>query len=39
MKIHHTKLDEPLMAYNVDGTENKRGKITSFVDLAMTING
>jgi hypothetical protein len=27
------------MAYNVDGTEKKRGKITSFVDLAMTING
>lgn len=33
------KLDEPLAAYNVDGTENKRGKITSFVDLTMTING
>ena len=33
------KLDKPLMAYNVDGTENKRGKITSFVDLSMTING
>jgi hypothetical protein len=26
------------MAYNVDGTENKRGRITSFVDLSMTIN-
>jgi hypothetical protein len=33
------KPDEPLMAYNVDGTEHKRGKITSFVDLTMTING
>jgi uncharacterized protein YybS (DUF2232 family) len=32
------KLDKPLMAYNVDGMENKRGKITSFVDLSMTIN-
>ena len=27
------------MARNVDGTENKKGKITSFVDLKLTING
>jgi hypothetical protein len=33
------KLDQALVAYNVDGTENKRGKITSFVKLSMTING
>ena len=26
-------LDKPIMAQNVDGTENKKGKITSFVDL------
>jgi hypothetical protein len=32
------KLDEPLMAYNVDGTEKNRGRITLFVDLSMTIN-
>jgi hypothetical protein len=32
------KLDEPLMVYNVDRTKNKRGRITSFVDLSMTIN-
>ena len=24
---------------NVDGMENKKGKITSFVDLELTING
>jgi Retroviral aspartyl protease len=33
------KLKEPITARNVDGTENKRGKITSFVDLELTING
>ena len=32
-------LDEPIMARNVDGTENKKGKITSFVNLKLTING
>ena len=32
-------LDEPIMARNVDGTENKKGRITSFVDLKLTING
>ena len=32
-------LDEPIMAQNMDGTENKKGKITSFVDLELTING
>jgi hypothetical protein len=33
------KLDKPLKALNVDGTENKQGKITSFVDLQLDING
>ena len=32
-------LQEPITARNVDGTENKRGKITSYVDLILTING
>ena len=27
------KLDKPLHALNVDGTKNKRGMITSFVEL------
>jgi hypothetical protein len=33
------KLNQPLKARNVDGTENKRGKITSFVDLRINVNG
>ena len=32
------KLEEPLKAMNVDGTENKQGTITSFVDLTLKIN-
>jgi Retroviral aspartyl protease len=32
-------LQEPITARNVDGTENKQGKITSYVDLTLTING
>ena len=32
-------LEEPLMARNVDGTENKRGKITKYVNLSVTIHG
>ena len=31
-------LEEPIIAYNVDGTKNKRGTITSFVDLTVKIN-
>jgi aspartyl protease len=31
-------LDEPITAQNVDGTEIKRGKITTFIDLNLTIN-
>ena len=33
------RLDRPLKALNVDGTENKKGKITSFVDLTVEIDG
>ena len=33
------KLDKPLWALNVDGTKNKRGTITSFVELNVQING
>ena len=33
------ELDEPLIARNVDGTENKQGRITSFVDLTLEIGG
>ena len=32
------KLDKPLRALNVDGTKNKRGMITSFVELNVEIN-
>ena len=32
------KLDEPLKAFNVDGTENKRGTITGYVNLDLEIN-
>ena len=31
-------IERPIIAQNVDGTENKKGKITSFVDLELTIN-
>ena len=31
-------LEKPIIARNVDGTENKKGKITSFVDLELKIN-
>jgi len=36
-EIH--QLETPLRAYNVDGTENKRGTIKTFVKLALNING
>ena len=32
------KLDKPLQALNVDGTKNKQGMITSFVELTVKIN-
>ena len=31
------QLDEPVKAYNVDGTENKKGTIKSYVDLEFYI--
>ena len=34
----HT-LETPIRAYNVDGTENKRGTIKSYVNLDLEING
>lgn len=37
LPIH--KLDKPLTARNVDNTENKLGKITSYVELDLTIYG
>jgi hypothetical protein len=33
------KLETPLRAYNVDGTENKRGTIKNYVKLDLEING
>ena len=33
------KLDMPIKAYNVDGTENKKGTIQYSVDLAFHIDG
>ena len=32
-------LEEPITARNVDGTKNKQGKITTFVELYIAING
>jgi hypothetical protein len=36
-KLH--KLETPLRAYNVDGTENKRGTIKNYIKLKQEING
>ena len=36
-KFEIKKLDQPLKVYNVDGTENKRGMIRSYVNLAFKI--
>jgi len=33
------QLEQPLKAFNVDGMENKRGTIKSFMDLDLTIFG
>jgi transposase InsO family protein len=38
-KFEILKLEKPLLARNVDGTTNKSGTITSYVNLTMTING
>ena len=32
------KLEQPLIACNVDGTQNKKGKITSFIILNLVID-
>ena len=32
------KLDQPHQVYNVDGTENKKGTIRSYIDLEFTID-
>ena len=37
--IKTQELEQPLIARNVDGTPNKKGKITSFVTLILNING
>ena len=37
--IKTQKLEQPLIARNIDGTPNKKGKITSFVVLNLVING
>ena len=33
------KLKEPLIARNIDNTPNKLGKITSFIETNLTVNG
>ena len=38
MGFNVQKLSKPLIARNVDGTRNKQGTITSFVDLNLKIN-
>ena len=32
-------LERPIITWNIDGTKNKKGKITPFVNLELTING
>ena len=32
------KLEEPLLALNVDGTKNKKGRIAFFVETELTVN-
>ena len=34
-----TELEIPVKAYNMDGTENKKGTIKNYVDLQFSING
>ena len=33
------KLETPLQAYNMDGTENKQGAIKTYINLDLEING
>ena len=37
--INVQNMEQPLIARNVDGTQNKKGKITSFVVLNLVIDG
>ena len=37
-KFNVKNLEQPIRAYNVDGTENKQGMIRSYVDLEFTID-
>ena len=39
MEFKTHKLEKPLQAYNVDGTENKRGMIKYYVNLNLEISG
>ena len=39
MEYQLTELETPVKAYNVDGTENKKGTIKSYVDLKFSLNG
>jgi hypothetical protein len=38
LKLKTHKLNHPLKVYNVDGTPNKRGTITQYVQINLTIN-
>ena len=38
LRVKIQKLEQPLIARNVDGTRNKKGEITSFVHLDLIIN-
>ena len=39
IRVKIQKLEQPLIARNVNGTRNKKGEITSFVNLDLIING
>src|SRR5271168_1248940 len=39
LKLETRTLGNPLKVYNVDGTPNKRGTITKYVNVELTING
>jgi hypothetical protein len=38
-RFNLTKLEYPIMAQNVDGTENKQGTIQYYMDLDLQVNG
>ena len=39
MEYKLTELETPVKAYNVDGTENKKGMIKSYINLEFSLNG